>query len=175
MRRLRNESLVYLAEKLEKKCCNHLFWSPAGQFIVLADLRSSSGVLEFVDTNDFNVMAQQEHFQASDVEWDPTGRYVVTVCSFWKNKVDTGYSVWSFQGKILKRFNSGAFCQLLWRPRPASLLSVKEQKEVRKNLKKYSAQFESKDRMRSSRASKVIFLVLISTNCHLLITTSWTD
>ena len=143
-----------LLKKLEKKCCNHLFWSPAGQFIVLADLRSSNGMLEFVDANDFNVMAQQEHYQASDVEWDPTGRYVVTVCSFWKTKVDTGYCVWSFQGKILKRNTSGAFCQLLWRPRPPSLLSAKEQKEIRKNLKKYSAQFESKDRMRTSRASK---------------------
>ena len=115
-------------------------------------------MLEFVDANDFNVMAQQEHYQASDVEWDPTGRYVVTVCSFWKTKVDTGYCVWSFQGKILKRNTSGAFCQLLWRPRPPSLLSLKEQKEIRKNLKKYSAQFESKDRMRTSRASKVCTL-----------------
>jgi len=150
-------SLVCLAEKLDKKCCNHLFWSPAGQYIVLADLRSSSGLLEFVNTADFTVLATTEHFQASDVEWDPTGRYVVTVCSFWKAKVDTGYWVWSFQGKILKRNTQPGFCQLLWRPRPPTLLSQAQMDEIMKNLRKYSSQFESKDRVRSSRASKVTF------------------
>lgn len=47
------------------------------------------------------------------------------------------------------------FAQFLWRPRPPTLLSEKQQKEIKKNLKKYYSQFESKDRMRSSKASKV--------------------
>ena len=67
--------------------CNTLFWSPAGQFIVLAGLRNLGGTLEFVDTNDFTIMNSTEHYSCSDVEWDPTGRYVVTAVSFWKNKV----------------------------------------------------------------------------------------
>lgn len=46
------------------------------------------------------------------------------------------------------------FWQLQWRPRPPSLLTAEQQKEIKKNLKKYSAQFESKDRMRLTRASK---------------------
>lgn len=62
--------------------------------------------------------------------------------------------MWSFQGKILKRVNLERFAQILWRPRPPSLLSEKQQKEIKKNLKKYYAQFESKDRMRQSKASK---------------------
>lgn len=99
-------------------------------------------------------MNTTDHFQMSDVEWDPTGRYVVTGVSIWKTKVDTGYWIWSFQGKILKRINQDKFAQLLWRPRPQVLLSDKQQKEIKKNLKKYYAQFESKDRMRQSRASK---------------------
>ena len=28
-----------------------------------------------------------EHFMASDVEWDPTGRYVTTSVSWWGHKV----------------------------------------------------------------------------------------
>lgn len=28
-----------------------------------------------------------EHYMASDVEWDPTGRYVVTSVSWWSHKV----------------------------------------------------------------------------------------
>nr|CAD7457743.1 unnamed protein product [Timema tahoe] len=143
-----------LLKRFEKKSCNSLFWSPAGQFIVLAGLRNLGGSLEFVDTNDFVIMNATDHFAASEVEWDPTGRYVVTAVSYWKTKIDTGYWIWSFQGKILKRINIEMFCSLLWRPRPNSLLSAKQQAEIKKNLKKYSSQFESKDRLRMSKASK---------------------
>lgn len=65
-----------------------------------------------------------------------------------------GYWIWSFQGKILKRVNLDNFAQLLWRPRPPTLLSAEQHKEIKKNLKKYYAQFESKDRMRMTKASK---------------------
>lgn len=144
---------IELLKTFEKTACNTLFWSPAGQFIVLADLRTN-GNLEFVDTNDFAIMNAPEHYSVSDVEWDPTGRYVVTAVSNWKAKVDAGYWIWTFQGKILKRCNVDDFCQLLWRPRPPSLLDAEKQKQIKKNLKKYSAQFESKDRLRQTKASK---------------------
>ena len=46
-----------------------------------------NGVLEFVDTQDMTVMTQTEHFMATDVEWDPTGRYVGSAVSWWGHKV----------------------------------------------------------------------------------------
>jgi len=46
------------------------------------------------------------------------------------------------------------FCQFLWRPRPPSLLSDDQRKEIKKNMKKYQTQFELKDRMSQSKASK---------------------
>lgn len=46
------------------------------------------------------------------------------------------------------------FCQLLWRPRPPTLLSADKLKEIHKNLKKYSPQFEMKDRMAMSQVSE---------------------
>ena len=49
--------------------------------------RSMNGVMEFVDTQDMTVMSQTEHFMATDVEWDPTGRYVVSAVSWWGHKV----------------------------------------------------------------------------------------
>ncbi|GLH05916.1 Eukaryotic translation initiation factor 3 subunit B [Gryllus bimaculatus] len=143
-----------LLKRFEKKVCNSLHWAPSGQFIVLAGMRNMGGALEFVDTNDFVIMNSTEHYSASILSWDPTGRYVVTAVSYWKVKVDTGYWLWSFQGKILKRFNIDSFCTLSWRPRLPTLLSAKQQSEIKKNLKKYSTQFESKDRMRMSKASK---------------------
>lgn len=77
----------FLSEKFEQKTCNTLSWSPTGQFIVLAALRSSSYTLEFVDTSDFTITNTQEHFKLTDIEWDPTGRYVATIVSYWTNKV----------------------------------------------------------------------------------------
>ncbi|GBN06702.1 Eukaryotic translation initiation factor 3 subunit B [Araneus ventricosus] len=147
---------VSLLKKFERKQCNRLFWSPNGQFIVLAGLRSMSGKLEFIDTADFTVMAQNEHFMATDVEWDPTGRYVVTGISWWMHKVDNAFWLWSFQGKLLRKHDLERYCQLLWRPRPPTLLSEEKIKEIKKNLKKYSAQFDIKDRMSLSKASKEI-------------------
>lgn len=142
-----------LVKKLEKKTCTHLFWSPRGQFIVLANL--TMGSFEFVDTNnDFVVMNSGDHFRASEVEWDPTGRYCVTGVSSWKVKEDNGYNLWTFQGKALKRVMLKNFTQFLWRPRPPTLLSEQQLKDVKKNVKKYYAQFESKDRLRMTRASK---------------------
>ncbi|XP_055692826.1 eukaryotic translation initiation factor 3 subunit B [Lutzomyia longipalpis] len=142
-----------LIKKLEKKVCTHLFWSPRGQFIVLANL--TLGVFEFIDTNNyFMVMNTGDHFRASEVEWDPTGRYVVTGVSSWKVKEDNGYYLWNFQGRCQKRVMLKNFVQFLWRPRPASLLTEAEQKNILKELKKYYPQFESKDRMRMTRASK---------------------
>ncbi|ELT99648.1 hypothetical protein CAPTEDRAFT_163351 [Capitella teleta] len=139
---------------LEKRQANHLFWSPNGRFIVLAGLRTMSGVLEFVDTLDMTVMATTEHFMASDVEWDPTGRYVATAVSYWAYKVDNAYWLWNFQGKILHKQQMEKFCQILWRPRPPSLLTPEHITEIKKNMKKYNARFAVEDKMRESKVSK---------------------
>lgn len=49
-----------------------------------------NGALAFVDTSDCTLMNIAEHYMASDVEWDPTGRYVVTSVSSWSHKVRIG-------------------------------------------------------------------------------------
>lgn len=143
-----------ILKKYERKTANHIFWAPTGQFVVLAGLRSMNGVLEFVDTSDFTSMGVGEHFMCTDVEWDPTGRYVITGVSWWGHKVDNAYWMWNFQGKILKRSNVDRFCQLVWRPRPQTLLSKEKLKDVKKNLKRYSDIFNLKDKMRQNKASK---------------------
>ncbi len=50
-------------------------------------LCSMNGALAFVDSSDCTIMYIAEHYMASDVEWDPTGRYVVTSVSWWSHKV----------------------------------------------------------------------------------------
>lgn len=131
-----------------------MFWSPAGQFCVLAGLRSMNGILEFVDTQDMTVMTQTEHFMATDVEWDPTGRFVVSAVSWWGHKVDNGYWLWNFQGNLQHKQPLEKFCQLQWRPRPPSLLGEAKIKEIKKNFKTYAMKFETEDSMRKMTASK---------------------
>jgi len=142
-----------LLKKYERKTANCIFWSPTGQFVILAGLRQMNGALEFIDTADFTSMGGGEHFMCTDVEWDPTGRYVITGVSWWGHKVDNAYWLWNFQGKILKRSSVEKFCQLVWRPRPPTLLSKDQLKEVKKNLKKYSVKFNQKDAQRHNKAS----------------------
>ncbi|KAI8641473.1 eukaryotic translation initiation factor eIF2A-domain-containing protein [Parasitella parasitica] len=151
-----------LMKTLSKKSANYLFWSPKGHNIVLATLRSSTvSDLEFYnvdfeplasdkkDKNDpgatVQLLSTQEHYGVSDVEWDPTGRYVVTGSSMWRQSADHGFCIWDFKGQLLFKQNVENFKQLLWRPRPQSLLSSEQKKKIKKNLRQYSKQFDEDD------------------------------
>lgn len=154
---IKQGTTISLLKKFDNKQCNHLFWSPSGTFIVMASLRSMNHGLEWVDTSDnFSVTNTGEHFMATDVEWDPTGRYVATAVSWWAHKVDNAYWIWSFQGRLIRKHTLDKFCQLLWRPRPQTLLSEEKIREIKKNLKQYSAAFDIKDKMMMSKVSKDI-------------------
>uniref|UniRef100_A0A8C7MKJ4 Eukaryotic translation initiation factor 3 subunit B n=3 Tax=Salmoninae TaxID=504568 RepID=A0A8C7MKJ4_ONCKI len=151
---VKNNGKIELIKMFDKQQANSIFWSPQGQFMVLAGLRSMNGALAFVDTSDCTMMNMVEHYMASDVEWDPTGRYLVTSVSWWSHKVDNAYWLWTFQGRLLQKNNKDRFCQLLWRPRPATLLTQDSIKVIKKDLKKYSKIFEQKDRLSQSKASR---------------------
>ena len=137
---------------------NSLFWSPRGRHLCIAGM-GTSGVFQFVDTDDADSkdMGTGTHINASECVWDPTGRYVITSVSAWSGiQHDTGYMVWSFQGKALQRQNLPNFYQVLWRPRPKSLLPEKEAAELSKNYKAYQSQFEAEDKMVQDRASEEV-------------------
>uniref|UniRef100_A0A8B9KCC8 Eukaryotic translation initiation factor 3 subunit B n=1 Tax=Astyanax mexicanus TaxID=7994 RepID=A0A8B9KCC8_ASTMX len=151
---VKSNGKIDLIKMFDKQQANSIFWSPQGQFLVLAGLRSMNGALAFVDTSDCTMMNIAEHYMASDVEWDPTGRFVVTSVSWWSHKVDNAFWLWTFQGRLLQKNNKDRFCQLLWRPRPPSLLSQEQIKAIKKDLKRYSKIFEQKDRLSQSKASK---------------------
>lgn len=144
MRTAQNTGRVSKLTTLKGKQANALFWSPAGRFIVLAGLKGFNGLLEFYNVDELETMANTEHFYATDVEWDPTGRYVATAVTS-VHEMENGFNIWSFNGKHLYRILKDHFFQFLWRPRPASFLTAEKEEEIAKNLKKYSKKYEAED------------------------------
>jgi translation initiation factor 3 subunit B len=111
----------------------------------------------FVDTEDpeDKEMSIGNHVNCTNLQWDPTGRYVSTVVSAWEGmQHDTGYMIWSFQGKPVQRAQLPKFYQLSWRPRPPTLLTGKQIRELsRTGYKSYSPEFEAQDKLAGARAS----------------------
>lgn len=89
---------------LEKKNSNAIYWSPKGRFVVIATVHNQQNSdLEFFDldfegekpesdkdlTANLQLMNTAEHYGVTDVEWDPSGRYVATWASMWKHTVSS--------------------------------------------------------------------------------------
>ncbi|MQM15581.1 hypothetical protein Taro_048527 [Colocasia esculenta] len=144
MRTASNTGRVSKLTTLKGKQANALYWSPAGRFVILAGLKGFNGQLEFYNVDELETMATAEHFMATDIEWDPTGRYVATSVTS-VHEMENGFNIWSFNGKLLYRIPRDHFYQFLWRPRPPSLLSTEKEEEISKNLKKYSKKYEAED------------------------------
>ncbi|KAK4538258.1 hypothetical protein CDCA_CDCA16G4283 [Cyanidium caldarium] len=133
---------------LERKQCNRLHWSPSGAgHILLAGLGSMGGVLEWWNVPEQELMGMNEHFACTDIEWDPSGRFVTTWVSATASRIEHGYQMWTFYGRKV----GGAVAvenlfELAWRPRPRRwLLSADEERQVRRELKQYRVRYEAED------------------------------
>jgi translation initiation factor 3 subunit B len=91
-----------LIQTVDKKNNNAIYWSPKGRFVIVATVGSQQSFdLDFYDldfegekkdedkdlTANLQLMATADHFGVTDVDWDPTGRYVATSASVWKHTV----------------------------------------------------------------------------------------
>lgn len=90
---------------VDKKNSNAIYWSPKGRFVVIATLQSQQSFdLDFWDLSfekprddadakekdlmcNLQLMATAEHYGVTEIEWDPTGRYVATVASAFRHRV----------------------------------------------------------------------------------------
>lgn len=97
---------------LDKKNNNAIFWSPRGRFVVVATIQNQqSSDLDFFDldfegekpegekdlTANLQLMNTGDHYGVTDVEWDPSGRFVTTWASSWKHAVCNPPSVTPIQ------------------------------------------------------------------------------
>lgn len=135
-------------------------WSPAEQVCVLANMQN--GNLEFYDLRRKDSV-QAEHFKITRLDWDPTGRYLLTLSAQllgnqdWQYASENGYKIWTFQGDLLSNISKDTLYQVMWRPRPKTLLSPKQIADTKKNLRsKYWARFEAEEsKLRASRSSEM--------------------
>jgi len=163
-----------LLKTFEGKSCNTVFWSPKGRHLVAATLGSSSKFdMEFWDMDlegrqevgghqsaaadlaaGIQLLATIEHYGMTAIEWDPSGRYVTVTGSMWSSSMEPGYGVYSFSGTEITKNTLDKMKQVLWRPRPPTLLTRADQKKIRRNLRDYSKQFEELDAAEESNVSK---------------------
>ncbi|KAL8680471.1 MAG: hypothetical protein Q9186_003369 [Xanthomendoza sp. 1 TL-2023] len=151
---------------IDRKNSNTIYWSPKGRFVVVATLLSQqSSDLDFWDldyegekpeaekdlTANLQHMNTADHYGVTEIEWDPTGRYVSSISSFWKHAMENGYHLYDFKGDLLRDEPIEKFKQFLWRPRPQTLLTRDEQKSIRKNLREYSKDFDEQDRIEEDK------------------------
>ena len=70
--------------------------------------------------------------------------------------MENGYHLYDFKGTLLREEHIDRFKQLLWRPRPPTLLSKEEKAEIRKNLRNYSRLFDEQDLAKKNTANRQV-------------------
>lgn len=156
-------------EKCEKVCeldlpansFTDVFWAPNGQYFVCAAMQG--GDLLFgglMPDNKLEVLHRDEHFMLTNVEWDPSSRYVITAVTQpmrdegagFKYQMEAGYAIWTFQGRQLHKQQKEKLYVVSWRPHPPSLLTDHQQSEIRKNIKKFSKKYDALDEQEKETA-----------------------
>jgi translation initiation factor 3 subunit B len=89
---------------IERKTSNAIYWSPRGRFVVVATVHSQTSFdIDFWDMDfegekseadkdlaaNLQLLQSTDHYGVTDVDWDPTGRYVVTSASSWTHSVSS--------------------------------------------------------------------------------------
>ena len=126
---------------------NHIYWSPKGKYCLLAGLKQPfNGVLEFWNVADLDMIATDDHFMCSNVNWDASGRFITTFVSQAYHQMENGFKTWTFQGKLVKHKKIEKFYQFEWRPRPPSVLSDKDfQKLVEKKRSVWEKKYQEEE------------------------------
>lgn len=152
------------------KHSNTILWSPKGRYVVVCTISRNSGELEFYDVafeddksnkktgSEVKLIRSDKYGSMTNVSWDPSGRLLAAWSSSWLHNIDNGYRLYEFTGNLVRDQSVDQFRELIWRPRPPSLLNAADRKKVRQNIKEYSAQFEEADAMEADAAVKEAIL-----------------
>lgn len=70
--------------------------------------------------------------------------------------MENGFNMWAFNGKLMYKVLREQFFQFGWRPRHSSLLSIEKEKEIAKNLKKYTKRYDEEDEALMNEADQEV-------------------
>lgn len=160
---LADDKCVEVAKfELPSGAFSQIHWAPEGQYFVVA--APGAGDLLWgrlhSDTHTFEPLFKDEHYNMNHVEWDASGRYLITAVmekldgtSGASVSQDAGFTVWTFQGRPVHRESIEKLHLASWRPHPALSLTKEEQDQLRRDFKKHSRGYdrvdeEAKDRNR---------------------------
>jgi translation initiation factor 3 subunit B len=144
--------------ELQGTQCNAVSWAPGGSYFVMAAIPGGDMIFGQLDANNkLDILHKDEHFLLTDISWDPSSRYVISAVTQSLNagiryQTESGYKMWSFQGRLLYQFQKEKLFQIFWRPHPPTLLSEKQQAEIKANLKGYSKKYDSLDELQKDAA-----------------------
>jgi len=141
----------------------HVFWAPDGQYFVCCAI--GHGDLLFgglTPDNKLEILYKDEHFMLTNVQWDPTSRYVITSVTQpiqndmggFKYSMEAGYMIWTFQGRKLYHQQKEKLWFVDWRPHPQNLLPTKKENDIRKNIKQYSKKYDALDEQAKDAARR---------------------
>ena len=163
-------------KEIEKKFYNTVSWSPAGRFVTVCALvkpNMRKSEFQFFDLDypgeknlnerkdvlaTLKDVGESNYGAATDLCWDPSGRFLTAWSSSLKHKMENGYKMFNIAGVIIKEDILPNMKNFAWRPRPESLLSNAEKKKVRKTLKEWSAEFDEQDAMANDSAVRDLIL-----------------
>ena len=145
-------------------CFNNIAWAPHGNHFVLSAM--GSGEMKFcsMDEKIATTYHSDEHFMLTDVHWDPTSRFVITAVTMpqqtagggFRYSSDTGYTIWSFQGRKLYTAPIEKLYQVAWRPHPPTLLPKEKVDDIVTNLKKYSRKYDQIDEAQKEEQRRLV-------------------
>jgi len=150
--------------ELPSSAYNKVFWAPDGQYFVVAAVGQTGELMwgRLTLDNQIELLFKDEQYNLTNVEWDSSSRFVITsvVQSMQHASTgasqDAGYTIWTFQGRMVHKQMLEKLYYAAWRPHPPSYLQSDEEREIRKNLKTHSKKFDRADDIAKDKAKNEV-------------------
>ncbi|KAG5461000.1 MAG: eukaryotic translation initiation factor eIF2A-domain-containing protein, partial [Olpidium bornovanus] len=96
---------------------NFVRFNPQGRIICIAGFGNLAGQMDFWDRNTLQIISSCTTSNASQCEWSPDGRYVMTSTMSPRLRVDNGYTLWHYRGVVVAKGDVDELYQVAWQPR----------------------------------------------------------
>ena len=145
------EHKIVLLKTLSGRTINSVKWAPNGGVFVMAGVKPSSGALEFYSAELLETIGEGHHFNCTDIEWDPTGRFLMSIASALKQQHDCGFMIWKIDGTLHHKLQRENVFEFKWRPRPKTLLTAEMIQEIENNFAEITRVYSIADEVEARR------------------------